>query len=64
MFFHVVTVFFNVFLQSINDELTFKNGSYWPWTALLQYVWEFPNMPEKAQYRDFCFHNRGAMQRE
>lgn len=30
MFLLLGIVFFNVFPLLVNDELTFKNGSYWP----------------------------------
>lgn len=36
MFFYLVIVFSNIFLQLINGELTFQNGSYCPLNTLSQ----------------------------
>lgn len=36
MFFHLGGVFFNVFLQLINDELTCQVSSDWPLNTVVQ----------------------------
>lgn len=64
MLFHLVIVFFTVFLQLNNGELTFKKWFLLASELSVAVSVEFPNITEKAQYRDFYFHNRGAMQSE